>query len=71
MHKINENGSQVNTCTLFSSSIMMFVVAHVQSMHADFFLTMLTLETSCRAELQIQTTQDYATDSWFFNVFTG
>ena len=24
-----------------------------------------------RAELQIQTTQDYATDSWFFNVFTG
>lgn len=23
------------------------------------------------AELQIQTTQDYATDSWFFNVFTG
>lgn len=24
-----------------------------------------------RAELQIETTQDYATDSWFFNVFTG
>ena len=26
---------------------------------------------SFRAELQIETTQDYATDSWFFNVFTG
>ena len=24
-----------------------------------------------RAELQIETTQDYATDSWFLNVFTG
>ena len=24
-----------------------------------------------RAELQIETTQDYTTDSWFFNVFTG
>ncbi|KAK2554715.1 Acyl-lipid (8-3)-desaturase [Acropora cervicornis] len=23
------------------------------------------------AELQVETTQDYATDSWFFNVFTG
>ena len=24
-----------------------------------------------RAELQIETTQDYATDNWFLNVFTG
>ena len=24
-----------------------------------------------RAELQVATTQDYATDSWFWTVFTG
>ena len=24
-----------------------------------------------RAEMQVATTQDYATDSWFWNVFTG
>jgi len=33
----------------------------------------LTSEGLCysRAEMQIETTQDYATDSWFLNVFTG
>ena len=25
----------------------------------------------CRAEMQIATTQDYATDSWFWNMMTG
>ena len=25
----------------------------------------------CRAEMQVATTQDYATDSWFWTVFTG
>ena len=24
-----------------------------------------------RAELQVESTLDYATDSWFWNVFTG
>lgn len=36
--------------------------------------TILVISTGVfcfRAELQIETTQDYATDSWFFNVFTG
>ena len=32
----------------------------------------ITLFSFCyRAELQIESTLDYATDSWFCNVFTG
>ena len=38
---------------------------------AGFFSRRIYLCICFRAELQIETTQDYATDSWFLNVFTG
>ena len=42
-------------------------------MHSSFPLSLppRQLLTSSRAEMQVATTQDYATDSWFWTVFTG
>ena len=37
----------------------------------DFSIILSPVPTMDRAEMQVATTQDYGTDSWFWTVFTG